>query len=198
MEEPLKEFSEVLGWQELENIALAGGREMPDGMILKVVNGPFDILGKSRTVKASGDACATSFCYRTLVPVILQLGDFQQTVLIADERSIWGIDLDRAALVQTKMDLTFMNGVLTGVEIDKPSTLLAAASLPLTILKAILTVPTEILRFRIDYDSAKEGSAKQELATIKAQEELKKAKEASGSTSDPDKAAPPILSPLGI
>lgn len=199
-QEKSEQFIKMVSWSDLQAGFHSDGIPLPDDSMLKIVSGPFSTTSSSHATPSPTptDACSASFCYRTLTPVVLRLGNHEQIALIADERYTHGVDIDRAALVETKTDLTFNEGVLTGVSIEKPSSMLAAASLPLTMLKAILSAPTEILQLKINYDSAKENALIQELNLLKAQEDLQKKREsdtAADKTTQPNSG---IISPLGV
>jgi hypothetical protein len=61
--------------------------------------------------------------------------------------------ITRAAFVRKVTNLTFDSGVLTEIHIEKPSEALAFMEIPLTIAKAILSVPAELIQLKINYSS---------------------------------------------
>jgi len=126
--------------------------DLPDGMVIRVTNSPkFGQQPESR-------ACNFSVCFRTVVPVrarIVRKGanagdrvnDFAFVAI--DPNSTEGVDLKTATLVNRTNTLTFNSGLINSVQINEPSTALALVSLPLTVLKAILQVPAELLSLKI-------------------------------------------------
>jgi hypothetical protein len=100
------------------------------------------------------------------------------TVMIADPAHTFVADTSRAILVSKKVDLIVSDGVLTGIEVDKKSELLQIVSLPVDILKAIASIPGEVLSVKVKQltDENKLTTAQAEL--LKAQIELIKQKQA--------------------
>lgn len=89
-------------------------------------------------------------CYRTKVPVRFGLTDTRRgrngaqytqkfTVDVINPRRTGYIDISRAFLIEKLTKLTFTDGVLDQIQIDKPSEALATAKLPLTVYNAVLT-----------------------------------------------------------
>jgi hypothetical protein len=100
------------------------------------------------------------------------------TVMIADPAHTFVADTSRAILVSKKVDLIVSDGVLTGIEVDKKSELLQIVSLPVEILKAIASIPGEVLSVKVKQltDENKLTTAQADL--LKAQIELIKQKQA--------------------
>ena len=99
------------------------------------------------------------------------------------------VDTSRGALVTKRVDLAVTDGVLTGIEVDKPSEVLAAVSLPVNILKAIASIPAELLTFKVTNVNAEKSLTaaevellKQQIELIKQKQALEDAQKASGKT----------------
>ncbi len=102
-----------------------------------------------------------------LMPTIDEIQDapekFNQTstealVHLPDYSPRFMIPLDRVRFVETKHDLTFdANGRLTRVTATRPSEFKAVAKKPFEIAKEIVSIPAQILQFRINYTT---GEAK--------------------------------------
>ncbi len=98
---------------------------------------------------ASPKSCPlNSVCYRTRVPVQLFLArkrgrDYQVTssvfAKVVSQKVTANIDVSRAFMVEKVTKLKFTNGILTAVNMRKPSEALAVAKLPLTVLDAAMT-----------------------------------------------------------
>ena len=90
----------------------------------------------------------------------------------ANRSALLEVRLDRRAFIRMNTVLTFDAGVLTKVEITKPSEVLASLSLPITILDAVLKLP--ILRIqKIEADNGlreRELNARQKEIDLKARE----------------------------
>lgn len=77
-----------------------------------------------------------------------------------------------AAFAKSSVKFTFQDGIPTMVDVDRPSPLVAVAGLPIEILKALVSVPAEIIKLRIDYTNqqAAETTALKDL--LQAQRDL--------------------------
>lgn len=62
---------------------------------------------------------------------------------------IFSIGVYRALFATRKTELTFANGVLTNVKIEKDSELESFSRIPLRVAQAIVAIPTEVLQLRI-------------------------------------------------
>ena len=113
--------------------------------------------GFGARIDAPAPTCAFSVCYRT--PVLLR-GRIIDTsgrdvgahfaFLAIDPSSTEGIDIRGAALVKRTDTVTFTNGIAVGNAIKQDSMVLAAASLPLEVIKAILSAPAGLLTLKVN------------------------------------------------
>jgi hypothetical protein len=71
------------------------------------------------------------------------------TVMVADPGRTFVVDNSRAPFVKKTVNLTVTDGVLTGIDVDKPSELLAGISIPVDVLKVIASIPGEILSVKV-------------------------------------------------
>jgi hypothetical protein len=116
--------------------------------------------------------------YRPLLPYELSFSfkDFDlyknETVSLPNEAPIMAIDITRAPFIKKAMVLNFSNGILTQIKVDKPSEVLAALDIPLDILKAVVSVPTEIIKFKIDYSSQNKNLYEAQKQEIEAKDAL--------------------------
>lgn len=76
----------------------------------------------------------------------------------------------------------FKNGIPTDFSTNRPSELLAIASLPLDIARAIISVPTDLIKLKVDYNNeaealvkARAGIADNQLKLLRSQYDLDKA-----------------------
>jgi len=80
--------------------------------------------------------------------------------------------------VKKRVDLLVSDGVLTGIEVDKPSELLAGISIPVEVLKTIASIPGEILSLRVKGMEAEKSLTQNEAEIIKQQVEIIKQRQA--------------------
>jgi len=98
--------------------------------------------------------------------------------MVADPRRTFVVDNSRTPFVKKKIDLTVTDGVLLGVDVDKPSELLAAISLPVDILKVIASIPGEILSVKVKQLSDQNSLTKAQVEMLTLQIELIKQRQA--------------------
>jgi hypothetical protein len=142
-----KPFTAVLTLDELRR-----GRELPDCSTVRLVGPPMAAPPSAEPAPR----CDFSLCFRTTMTVIARITpgdgngrDAQDFSFVAiDPSRTEGIDLQGAPLVKRVNTLAFQNGLLTSTRVEKPSSALAAANLPLEIAKAILSAPAELLTLR--------------------------------------------------
>ncbi len=147
---------------------LVGTQVLPDAAKVSV-DANWPVAGSWQTAAAS-PSCSFSVCFRTVVPMkgtISGGGTVKnEFVFVAiDPRRTEGITLKSAALVARTNTVTFDSGLVTSVAINEPSTTLAIANLPLAVLKAILSVPAELLTLRI-------ANVTDQASLVKAQADL--------------------------
>lgn len=91
---------------------------------------------------------------------------FEKRVMtLIDSETIIGFDIKRAIFTKRATNLTFSNGVLTDVFIDKGSELAEFVKVPVSIARALTQLPTEIVRLRL-------GEANATADLINAQTQL--------------------------
>ena len=96
-----------------------------------------------------------SVYYRPLLPCILKVRFFdtlyEKIIYLPNKSPIIAFDITRPAFTKKVTKLTFANGVLTEVYLNKPSELLAGLKIPTEIIKAVAGMPLELLQFRVNY-----------------------------------------------
>ncbi|MHB9072578.1 MAG: hypothetical protein ACYC6G_03555 [Desulfobaccales bacterium] len=95
-----------------------------------------------------------------------------ETILLPNEAPIMAIDLTRGAFIKKAMTLNFKNGILTQITVDKPSEVSAALDIPLDIAKAIVSLPTELIQFKMNYSSENKKLYDALLQEIQAKDAL--------------------------
>jgi hypothetical protein len=100
------------------------------------------------------------------------------TVPSTDVADNFSVDTSRAALVEKRVNLVVVNGMLVGIDVDKPSQLLAALSLPVDFLKAVVSIPGELLTFKVNQVKGEAALTSEQASALAAQLELLKNKKA--------------------
>ena len=98
----------------------------------------------------------------------------QERFNLPDRNSVMVMPVRSGSFVTTKHTLVFEQGQPTQVKIAQASELLALASFPFDIARAVLSVPAEILQLKIDYTNREAGLVQAQRSLIEAQRELLK------------------------
>lgn len=93
--------------------------------------------------------------YRPPMPYEVRIADRQanvisRSVLLPNKSPILHIDFEKAPFVTTVSQLTMTNGFITSYVINKPSSALAIASMPLTIVSDLTSSLTNLLQLKLN------------------------------------------------
>jgi hypothetical protein len=121
--------------------------------------------------------CGKGVCYRA--PVYYRLafnfgasGNRETILPLLNDAPVLSVSVNRSLFVENKINLVFDKGVLSKMEMTKPSSALAVAALPLNVVKALLSAPEELLTLRIKYSDAAKNDIEAEKALIEAQRQI--------------------------
>jgi len=130
--------------------------------------------------------CARGVCTRTVRPWRVRVtlacdvkdGQAQYTyrdevVYLPDERDVVPVDLKRAFMVEKRYYALFNQGLLTEVRLSKPSSAEELAKLPEGILRALVSVPTELVQLRYNYNVQRKDLTASELERLKQRDALR-------------------------
>ncbi len=126
-----------------------------------------------------GECPKNALCYHPLSPVKLTLKVAGLVVdsdifLIPDKSVIASIPIHSGVFAKQKYDLAFTDGVLTSYGYDSETEIVGAVSLPINILKAVISAPVAALAERQKVDTAEKAAIDATLSNLEAQ---KKARE---------------------
>jgi len=99
-------------------------------------------------------------------------------VMVADPLKTFVVDNSRTAFVSKTVKMTVSDGVLTGIDVDKPSELLAAITIPVEVLKVIASIPGELLTIKVNQISNEKNLSSAQVEMLKLQIDLIKQKQA--------------------
>ena len=116
------------------------------------------------------DDCIWSICARLPKPVFIELianGNSigRRMAMIPDSNTLVGVDVTRAACVQKKTNLTFVDGMLTVENIDKPSEIYGCLLIPFEAIGGALNA-------LVSYDTGRSAAIGREKDLLKAQTDL--------------------------
>lgn len=94
---------------------------------------------------------------------------FASTITLPKRGLFASIDIDRTAWVQHKVDVTFDNGTFKSMDFYRGSATASVARLPVSVLKALISIPAEIVQLRVNQS----GQSKRELDAMKAEVDAK-------------------------
>jgi hypothetical protein len=136
---------------------------------------PNNITGQA-PVQTGAGAARKSIYYRPLLPYKLKVmfkdNLYEKIVFLPYQAPIIAWDITRPAFVKQVTKLTFVNGVLTEVYLNKPSEWLAAVKIPSEILKAVAGLPLELLQFRVSNDQSYNNLLSAQIQQIQLQQQL--------------------------
>ena len=135
------------------------------------------------------DRVVPGYAYRAAKPVRVTVTQGEQTdvsrcktvagqeaaslvVTVPDAATLFVTPVEAATFTKVSNKHTFKDGMLVEMSMDKPSTGLALASLPVDILKALVSIPASILKLRVDYETQSAAVVTQQANVLKAQLEL--------------------------
>ena len=143
-------------------------------------------LEVSEPSNIAGTECPQEVCnggikFRPALPYVLTLklsDDIhdQAIITLPNKAPILAVDVKRAAFVEKDTQLTFESGMLTKVDINKPSEALGFIQIPIDIAKAIVGIPSALLDFKINVTQKETSLLQQQAAIIEAQQALIAAK----------------------
>lgn len=140
--------------------------------------------------------CEGGVCFRPLVAhrvsfVANGVPVESHVILIPNGAPILSLPIRRAAFVKKVTNITFEDGILKEVHLEKPSEALGFMDIPVGIAKAISSVPGELLQLKVDYvkqDTALLQEQKNALDAAKALSDAKKG--STGADGSPNSPTP--------
>lgn len=165
---------------------------------LKLANAKFDLCVsglQAGSKVATLTAPVPGYVYRASLPVRVSLAEAfadqsgtcapgantEAASLVAhvpDASTLFITPVTAAAFTKVSHKHTFKDGMLVEVSLDKPSVVAAVASLPVEILKALVSIPASIIKLRVDYESQSAALATSQANVLKAQVDLLNAQKA--------------------
>jgi hypothetical protein len=91
---------------------------------------------------------------------------------IFDQTALYQIQINRTAFVDKKYSISFSNGSLQKITVNKPSEVLAGLQVPLTIAKIVFAIPAAGFQQSTALVSAQTGLAQAQASYINAQQSL--------------------------
>lgn len=101
--------------------------------------------------------CGIHICFRTAMPYALELFTAEgsdvvvvarQIAILPNRHVVGQIPITRAPFVKKDFKLAFTNGMLTSVSLNNPSEVLGFVQIPITVAKAIVSIPSAMLQFK--------------------------------------------------
>lgn len=91
---------------------------------------------------------------------------------LPDAGATYTLPITASAFSKSSVKHVFKDGMLVEVGIERPSTLVSVASLPVDILKALISIPAELIKLRVDYSSQETAAVGQQVKLLEAQMDL--------------------------
>jgi hypothetical protein len=151
------------------------------------------MVSLSPSDKGGDHRSSPGVCFRPQIPYHLTFREGRAVIeerilLLPDHSPKICMPIERAAFVKKVTNLTFDRGILTEVHIGKPSEALGFMDIPVSIAKAIASVPAELIQLKINYSNKEKDLVDARKAELEAKqallEYLKKQRDNSGSPLD--------------
>ena len=122
---------------------------------------------------------------------------YEQTelVFLPNGAPILALDVSRAAFVKKVTKVTFEDGILTELYVNKPSEVLAFLEIPFYLVQSIVALPTELIQVKIKYSTSQTSLYEQQLKELQALKALQEEKQKKPDAGVPGSGEPPSLSP---
>ena len=151
-------------------------------------------LGKTRDTAAT-EGPVPGYAYRASRPVRVTLSgstkgptlncaaapNTEAASLVAhvpDATTLFVTPVQGAPFTKVSNRHTFKDGMLVEVAVDKPSMAAAIASIPVEILKALVSIPASMIKLRVDYETQSASLVNSQANVLKAQVDLLNAQKA--------------------
>ena len=113
------------------------------------------IAGTDKISGAKCESCDLGLKFRPLLPYLATVTNDGKlissgVVLLPNEAPVLSLEVARASFVEKDTKITFIDGVLTKYEVNKPSQALGFIQIPIDIAKVIASIPSAMLQFKID------------------------------------------------
>ncbi len=134
--------------------------------------------------------CTSGVCARTALPYQVTLSILPKSANSDSDTLAWsfgahlpqqapviGIPLTRSSFVKNEAELTFSNGMLTKLNYVEPSEAVGFMQIPIDVAKAIVSIPSAVLDFKVTNLEKDKKLLKEQKGLIDAQNELIKAQQ---------------------
>lgn len=102
----------------------------------------------------------------------------EELFMLPNRSPVVCLPIERVPFVKSKFTVTFDRGLLTSMTSDKPSEVIGFLEIPINVAKAIVSIPAELLQFKITHYENVNKSAKAERDALEAIKELSKSQNA--------------------
>jgi len=135
------------------------------------------MVSLSSSNEGGDNKSSSGICFRALMPYSLKFFDGeavieQRILLLPDGSPKICMPIERAVFVRKVTNLTFDRGILTEVHIEKPSEVLGFMDIPVSIAKAIASMPAELIQLKINYSNQEKDLADARKAELEAKQGL--------------------------
>lgn len=150
-----------------------------------------DTLSVSDASTCAGVTSDHGLFYRRQLPYVLAVIDGSGTPIqslyleLPNEAPIELLPLCSRTAVTTVHKVKFVDGMLTEYETDRPSPALAIINIPVEVLKAVVSIPAQIVQFRYDNTKAQTDLINQQKALADAITALAAAQAAANAGTGP-------------
>ena len=107
-------------------------------------------------------------------------GGIEEIFMLPNRSPVVCLPINRAPFVQSEFRVEFDRGLLTSMTSTKPSEVLGFLKIPIEVAKTIVSIPAELLSFRVTHYENTSRAAAAEREALEAINELSKAQQEAG------------------
>jgi hypothetical protein len=118
-----------------------------------------------------------SFCVPVTTPVQVRVRhdagiDVETVLTVVDPTRSIGIQVNRSACARSENMIAFRNGIMTKYDVTRPSEVASCLSIPLNVLRAIISAPVDAITGRTAQNSAEQALLTSEIALLQERNRL--------------------------
>ena len=95
-------------------------------------------------------------------------------VFMPNRSPITRVPMEAGPFVTSKNTVAFTNGMLTSIEVERPSEILGLVSIPADVAQTMITAISQMIKLRLDYSSSQVNLAKDQSALLDLMKEIAK------------------------
>lgn len=144
--------------EKANHIGRSAGSTSVDGLVYRAP------IGVVISITPDMNAVTDKTCPLSSLPTAQTM-----SLVVPDSRIDYTAPTDAGPFTASTFQYNFNNGMLTNYNVTRPSEVAAVANVPVQLVNDVMSIPTSILQFRLNYATAQANLATQQAARLQAQ-----------------------------